>query len=185
MGIRSEGRMMSAECRMAEGTHARRLLFRSALCKHHSARAASYVCGYAFCRGLSVPNTGMAVTIDVGDPLDIHYKDKFDVGQRLALARALLKPAPILLLDEATSALDSSSELAVQSGLLERARGRTTIVVAHRLSTVMGFDRTIVLQGGEIIEDGTPRQLRNGRGPFAQMWATQSRVGEIAREPAA
>ena len=93
--------------------------------------------------------------------------------QRLALARALLKRSPILLLDEATSALDTASERAAQAAMLERAHGRTVIAVAHRLSTVMEFDRIVVIQNGAIVEDGTPNDLRKGFGPFARMWRAQ------------
>lgn len=105
--------------------------------------------------------------------------------QRLALARALLRRAPVLLLDEATSALDSASELIVQSALLDRAGSRTIVAVAHRLSTVMAFDRVIVLDRGAIVEDGNPRALRHAGGRFARMWEEQSRVAELAEAPAA
>lgn len=93
--------------------------------------------------------------------------------QRLALARALLKRAPILLLDEATAALDSSSEADLQRAIQTRASGRTIIAVAHRLSTVMSFDRVIVVEQGEIVEDGPPALLRVNQGPFAAMWRAQ------------
>jgi ATP-binding cassette subfamily B protein len=94
--------------------------------------------------------------------------------QRIAIARALLKDAPIILLDEATSALDTESEIAVQHALSELMRGRTILAVAHRLSTIAGFDRVIVIDEGRIIEDGPPAQLRHRRGTFARLWQAQT-----------
>ena len=79
--------------------------------------------------------------------------------QRVAIARAILTDAPILVLDEATSALDSESEALVQEALENLMRGRTSIVVAHRLSTVASLDRIVVLADGEIVEDGTHARL--------------------------
>src|SRR5690606_14496987 len=79
--------------------------------------------------------------------------------QRLAIARALLRDAPIVLLDEATSALDAESEMHVQEAFDRLKRGRTTIVVAHRLSTIVKADRICVLVGGAIVEQGTHREL--------------------------
>ena len=93
--------------------------------------------------------------------------------QRLAVARALLRQAPVLLLDEATSALDSHAEAQVQRALLAWAGGRTVLAVAHRLSTLMEFDRVIVLQDGWIVEDGPPDELRRGAGQFAKTWRLQ------------
>jgi ATP-binding cassette, subfamily B, bacterial len=95
--------------------------------------------------------------------------------QRLAIARALLRQAPVLLLDEATSALDSHAELEVQRALLSLAGGRTVLAVAHRLSTVMDFDRVVVLHEGRVVEDGPPRELlrRAPDGPFARAWRLQ------------
>ena len=99
--------------------------------------------------------------------------------QRVAIARALLRQAPVLLLDEATSALDSEAERQVQQAVLDLAGERTVIAVAHRLSTVMAFDRVIVLLGGRIIEDGTPSDLRNGRGYFGTTWRLQNSPGVL------
>lgn len=94
--------------------------------------------------------------------------------QRIAIARAILKDAPILLLDEATSALDSESEKLIQASLDELMKGRTSIVIAHRLSTIAKMDRIIVLEDGKIIEDGTHAGLLKKRGVYAQLWSHQS-----------
>ncbi|MGW5105182.1 ABC transporter ATP-binding protein [Nocardia sp. NPDC004123] len=94
--------------------------------------------------------------------------------QRVALARAILRDAPILLLDEATSALDSESEILVQQALWELMEGRTALVVAHRLSTVAGMDRLIVLDRGRIVEQGSHEELLRGEGTYAQLWRHQS-----------
>ncbi|WP_232839756.1 MULTISPECIES: ABC transporter ATP-binding protein [Nocardia] len=94
--------------------------------------------------------------------------------QRVALARAILRDAPILLLDEATSALDSESESLVQQALWELMEGRTALVVAHRLSTVAGMDRLVVLDHGRILEEGTHEQLLCAQGAYAQLWRHQS-----------
>src|SRR5699024_8196008 len=79
--------------------------------------------------------------------------------QRLAIARALLKDAPILILDEATSALDTESERAIQQGLSNLMQGRTTLVIAHRLSTIQDADRIVVLHDGALVEQGSHDQL--------------------------
>ena len=93
--------------------------------------------------------------------------------QRIALARAILKDAPILLLDEATSALDSESERAVQDALTTLKGGRTTLIVAHRLATVRSADRIIVLEGGEMVAEGTHETLLNGGGLYARLAGLQ------------
>ena len=93
--------------------------------------------------------------------------------QRLAIARALLKDAPILLLDEATSALDSESEQAIQAALDELMRGRTVIAIAHRLSTLHRFDRIIVMDRGRIVEDGPPAVLAARAGPYRDLLRKQ------------
>ena len=89
--------------------------------------------------------------------------------QRLAIARAVLKDAPILLLDEATAALDSESEEAIREALQRLMRGRTVIAIAHRLATLRNFDRVVMLQGGKIIEDGKPDNLMQGTGPYREL----------------
>lgn len=94
--------------------------------------------------------------------------------QRVAIARAILKDAPILILDEATSALDSESEVYIQKALEQLMQGRTTIVVAHRLSTIQKMDRIIVLQNGRITEDGSHKKLLKKDGMYATLWGHQS-----------
>ncbi|HWT98622.1 MAG TPA: ATP-binding cassette domain-containing protein, partial [Terriglobales bacterium] len=89
--------------------------------------------------------------------------------QRIAIARALLKDAPILLLDEATSALDSESEEAIRHALDHLMQGRTVIAIAHRLSTLRGFDRIVVLQDGKVIQDGAPDQLLRKQGQYREL----------------
>ena len=94
--------------------------------------------------------------------------------QRIAIARAILKNAPILLLDEATSALDSHSEQIIQSAMREAMAGKTVIAIAHRLSTVMDMDRLIVLDRGAIVADGSHSELLRRGGLYAELWRKQS-----------
>jgi len=95
--------------------------------------------------------------------------------QRVAIARAILKNAPILILDEATSSLDSHSESLIQDALTKLIKGKTTIVIAHRLSTIRQMDRIIVIEGGEIIEDGTHQELLNKKsGLYKKLWNLQA-----------
>ena len=94
--------------------------------------------------------------------------------QRIAIARAILMDAPILVLDEATSALDSESEKLIQDALEKLMRGRTSLVIAHRLSTVAALDRIVVIRDGEIVEDGRHSDLVDAGGEYAQLWSRQS-----------
>lgn len=94
--------------------------------------------------------------------------------QRIAIARAILKDAPILVLDEATSALDSESEKLIQDALKHLMKNRTSIVIAHRLSTIASLDRIIVLDNGQIIEQGSHSNLLTKNGIYAKLWNHQS-----------
>lgn len=94
--------------------------------------------------------------------------------QRIAIARALVKNAPILLLDEATSALDSESEHMIQAAIKKAMEGRTVIAIAHRLSTLADMDRVIVMENGQIVEDGPHHELMAKGGLYARLWQHQS-----------
>lgn len=94
--------------------------------------------------------------------------------QRIAIARAILKDSPILILDEATSALDSENEVLIQKSLKNVMRGKTTIAIAHRLSTLRNMDRIIVLDKGRIIESGTHTQLLRTGGAYRKLWDMQT-----------
>jgi ATP-binding cassette subfamily B multidrug efflux pump len=94
--------------------------------------------------------------------------------QRIALARVILKDAPILVLDEATSALDSEVEAAIQDTLYGVMEGKTVIAIAHRLSTIARMDRIVVLDDGQIAEQGTHAELLASDGLYARFWARQS-----------
>src|SRR5919201_5483633 len=101
--------------------------------------------------------------------------------QRIALARVILKDAPILVLDEATSSLDSEVEVAIQEELLELMQGKTVIAIAHRLSTIARMDRLIVLEAGRIVEEGTHAELLRLGGHYEKLWRHQS-GGFLAHE---
>jgi subfamily B ATP-binding cassette protein MsbA len=99
--------------------------------------------------------------------------------QRIAIARAMLKDAPILLLDEATSALDTESERQVQAALRRLMKGRTTLVIAHRLSTIVGADLICVMDRGRIVESGKHAQLLARGGLYARLYETQFAPEEL------
>jgi putative ABC transport system ATP-binding protein len=113
--------------------------------------------------------------VGLGDRLG-HRPDQLSGGQRqrVAIARAVLRDAPVLLLDEATSALDSESEAHIQQALWRMMQGRTAIAVAHRLSTVAGMDRLVVLDRGRVVEEGSHAELLAAGGGYAQLWRRQS-----------
>jgi ATP-binding cassette subfamily B protein len=94
--------------------------------------------------------------------------------QRVSIARALLKDAPILMLDEATSALDSENEMLIQKSLQKAMAGKTTLVIAHRLSTLKNMDRIVVIKNGKIIETGTHNQLVHKKGAYSKLWHIQT-----------
>ncbi|MNL51741.1 putative multidrug export ATP-binding/permease protein [compost metagenome] len=90
--------------------------------------------------------------------------------QRISIARVILKDPPVLILDEATSAVDNETEAVIQESLAEATKGRTTIVIAHRLSTVTNADSIYVLAGGEVVEKGTHQELLQNRKTYYQLW---------------
>jgi ATP-binding cassette subfamily B protein len=107
--------------------------------------------------------------------------------QRIAIARTLLKDPPLLIFDEATSALDSANERAIQAELAQVARGRTTLVIAHRLSTVVDAAQILVMADGRVVERGTHAELLAQGGRYAHMWALQQSrsersPGQVAEE---
>jgi len=93
--------------------------------------------------------------------------------QRIAIARTLLRKPPIMVLDEATSALDSNTERQIQEALRQVTRARTTLIVAHRLSTVVHADRILVLKDGSIVESGTHVELLRVKGLYYELWMKQ------------
>jgi subfamily B ATP-binding cassette protein MsbA len=141
---------------------------------------------YGACRGASLAQVRAAAEAAFLLPLIDSLPQGFDtrIGenavklsggqrQRLSIARALLKDAPVLLLDEATSALDSESERFIQISLERLMRGRTTFVVAHRLSTIEGADRIVVLESGRIAEIGRHAELLASGGLYASLYRVQ------------
>jgi len=93
--------------------------------------------------------------------------------QRVSIARSILADKKILILDEATSSLDSKTEYKIQKSLSELLKGRTSIIVAHRLSTIISADRIIMLKRGEIIEEGKHSELIKKRGEYYKLWVMQ------------
>lgn len=96
--------------------------------------------------------------------------------QRLAIARAVLKDAPLLILDEATSAVDNETEAALQRSISKVTRNRTAVIIAHRLSTIRNANRILVLDAGKIVEDGTHEELVSMKGAYARMWDVQTGI---------
>ncbi|MGS0682302.1 ABC transporter ATP-binding protein [Shewanella sp. 125m-7] len=126
---------------------------------------------YEFIKNLSDPEGNQGLDAQVGER---GVKLSGGQRQRIAIARVLLKNAPILLLDEATSALDSEVEAAIQESLYQLMQGKTVIAIAHRLSTIAAMDRLIVLDEGKTVEQGTHQELINSGGIYAQLWAHQT-----------
>ena len=134
-------------------------------------RAIKQAQAYDFIQELSDPNGNNGLDAQVGER---GVKLSGGQRQRIAIARVLLKNAPILLLDEATSALDSEVEAAIQESLYELMQGKTVIAIAHRLSTIAAMDRLIVLDQGRVVEQGTHHELIAAGGIYAQLWAHQT-----------
>lgn len=103
--------------------------------------------------------------------------------QRVAIARTLLKNPPVLIFDEATSALDSANERAIQAELRSAARGKTALVIAHRLSTVVDAHEIVVLERGRVVERGAHAELLARGGRYAEMWRLQQAGEGAADEP--
>ncbi|MBU0646032.1 hypothetical protein KJ611_00945 [Patescibacteria group bacterium] len=92
----------------------------------------------------------------------------------MVFGRAIIKNAPILVLDEATSSLDSESEMKVQAALKELMKGKTVIVIAHRLSTILEMDQIVVMDKGQILDQGTHQELLKRQGLYKKLWDIQS-----------
>ncbi|KAA3632617.1 MAG: ABC transporter ATP-binding protein, partial [Proteobacteria bacterium] len=134
-------------------------------------RAARQAHAHEFILGLEDPQGRSGYDAHVGER---GVKLSGGQRQRVAIARVLLKDAPILVLDEATSALDSEVEAAIQESLYSLMSGKTVIAIAHRLSTIAAMDRLIVMDEGEIVEQGTHQALLAKNGLYAGLWARQS-----------
>ena len=133
--------------------------------------AAQKAQAHDFILGLQGRNGSSGYDVEVGER---GVKLSGGQRQRIALARVILKDAPILLLDEATSALDSEVEAAIQDTLYKMMSGKTVIAIAHRLSTIAHMDRILVMDNGKIVEDGTHIALIEKGGLYAGFWARQS-----------
>ncbi|MFT6388210.1 MAG: ATP-binding cassette subfamily B multidrug efflux pump [Cellvibrionaceae bacterium] len=133
--------------------------------------AANKAHAHGFIQGLRDPNDHSGYDAQVGER---GVKLSGGQRQRVAIARVLLKDAPILVLDEATSALDSEVESAIQENLYKLMQGKTVIAIAHRLSTIAAMDRLIVMDEGKVVEEGSHQQLLKSNGIYAQLWARQS-----------
>ncbi|WP_416900245.1 MAG: ABC transporter ATP-binding protein [Minwuia sp.] len=133
--------------------------------------AATRAEAHDFIRGLSDPHGRTGYDAHVGER---GVKLSGGQRQRIAIARVLLKNAPILVLDEATSALDSEVEAAIQQNLYRLMEGKTVIAIAHRLSTIAAMDRLVVMDGGKIVEEGTHDILIQKGGLYADLWSRQS-----------
>jgi ATP-binding cassette subfamily B multidrug efflux pump len=139
---------------------------------------------HEFIQGLTDPKQRIGYDAHVGER---GVKLSGGQRQRIAIARVMLKDAPILLLDEATSALDSEVEAAIQASLYRLMEGKTVVAIAHRLSTIAAMDRLVVLDRGRIVEQGDHRSLLARGGLYARLWAHQSGgfLGEEAEDDAA
>ena len=124
-----------------------------------------------FVQGLRDPDGGTGLDARVGER---GVKLSGGQRQRIAIARVVLKDAPILVLDEATSALDSEVEQAIQAQLLDLMQGKTVIAIAHRLSTIARMDRLLVLDQGRIVEAGSHAELLSQGGLYADLWQRQT-----------
>lgn len=146
-------------------------------------RAAQRAQAHGFIGNLSDPQGRRGYDAHVGER---GVKLSGGQRQRVAIARVMLKDAPILLLDEATSALDSEVEAAIQASLHDLMQGKTVIAIAHRLSTIAALDRLVVLDQGRIVEEGSHRELLAAGGLYARLWSHQSGgfLGESSEEEA-
>jgi len=133
--------------------------------------AAKRASAHEFIMGVSDPKGRKGYDAHVGER---GVKLSGGQRQRIAIARMMLKDAPILILDEATSALDSEIEAAIQDNLFRLMEGKTVIAIAHRLSTIAALDRVVVLDQGRVVEDGTHEALVAAGGLYAQLWKRQS-----------